>query len=111
MYARLTCAFVLALTLVTPALPGGTAKDDAKKLRGTWTLVSGERLKLGPVRPVPERTDLAPGELAVSKHSVLAGTGSHAVELGEVRAVGKKPMAAADWARGVRPEPGTRLGV
>ncbi|WP_225849580.1 methionyl-tRNA formyltransferase [Streptomyces sp. HPF1205] len=78
---------------------------------GAWTLVGGERLKLGPVRPVPERTDLAPGELAVSKHSVLAGTGSHAVELGEVRAVGKKPMSAADWARGVRPAPGTRLGA
>jgi methionyl-tRNA formyltransferase len=31
------------------------------------------------------------------------------VVLGEVRAQGKKPMAAADWARGTRPEPGETL--
>ena len=30
--------------------------------------------------------------------------------LGEVKAQGKKPMAAADWARGVQFEPGERLG-
>jgi len=28
-----------------------------------------------------------------------------------VRAQGKKPMAAADWARGTRPRPGTKLGT
>jgi methionyl-tRNA formyltransferase len=33
------------------------------------------------------------------------------VVLGEVRAQGKKAMAAADWARGVRPEPGELLGA
>jgi methionyl-tRNA formyltransferase len=32
---------------------------------------------------------------------VGAGDG-HAVRLGQVRAAGRKPMAAPDWARGVR---------
>lgn len=76
---------------------------------GAWTLLDGERLKLGPVTVAPDRTDLAPGELAVGKNSVHVGTGSHAVALGEVQAVGKKRMAAADWARGVRLASGARL--
>ena len=78
---------------------------------GAWTLVGGERLKLGAVTLVPDRTDLAPGELSVAKNAVYAGTGSHAVELGEVQPQGKKRMRAADWARGVRLDPATRLGV
>ncbi|MFF7676940.1 methionyl-tRNA formyltransferase [Actinacidiphila glaucinigra] len=78
---------------------------------GAWTLFGGERLKVGPVTLLPERTDLAPGELEVTKRAVYAGTGSHAVELGEVRPQGKKPMPAADWARGVRVPSGERLGA
>ena len=77
---------------------------------GAWTLTGGERLKLGPVTPAPDRTDLAPGELAVAKNTVQVGTGSHAVTLGEVQPQGKKRMPAADWARGVRLTSGTRLG-
>lgn len=74
---------------------------------GAWTtLPDGARLGLGPVRPVPEVTDLAPGEVRVGRGEVLVGTGTHAVRLGEVRPAGKKAMAAADWARGARlPEP------
>ena len=41
---------------------------------------------------------------------MLAGTATDAVELGEVRAAGKKAMSATDWARGVRPGPEDRLG-
>ncbi|WP_037914573.1 methionyl-tRNA formyltransferase [Actinacidiphila yeochonensis] len=77
---------------------------------GAWTLAAGERLKLGPVSPAPEVTGLAPGELAVGKNAVHVGTGSHAVALGEVQAVGKRRMAAADWARGTRVASGSRLG-
>jgi methionyl-tRNA formyltransferase len=77
---------------------------------GAWTLIDGERLKLGPVRPAPERDDLAPGELDVAKNAVLVGTGSHAVRLGDVQAQGKKRMPAADWARGLRLASGARLG-
>ncbi|MFF3514054.1 methionyl-tRNA formyltransferase [Streptomyces sp. NPDC002573] len=69
---------------------------------GAWTTFRGERLKLIQVTPVPERTDLAPGQLAAGKNKVHVGTGSYAVELVWVQAQGKKPMQAADWARGVR---------
>ncbi|MGW2212925.1 methionyl-tRNA formyltransferase [Streptomyces sp. NPDC001781] len=77
---------------------------------GAWTVFRGERLKLVQVTPAPERTDLAPGALAVGKNSVHAGTGSHAVELVWVQAQGKKPMRAADWARGARIAEGESLG-
>ncbi|WP_055618798.1 methionyl-tRNA formyltransferase, partial [Streptomyces phaeochromogenes] len=69
---------------------------------GAWTVFRGERLKLIQVALAPERTDLAPGALGVGKNNVYVGTGSCAVELLWVQAQGKKPMRAADWARGVR---------
>jgi methionyl-tRNA formyltransferase len=78
---------------------------------GAWTTFRGERLKLsGVVRLLPGEQALAPGELAVAKNSVRVGTGSHELELGEVQPQGKKPMRAADWARGVRIESGELLG-
>jgi methionyl-tRNA formyltransferase len=75
---------------------------------GAWTLYRGERLKLGPVRIVED--EAKPGQLCVTKDSVLVGTATSAVALGEVRASGKRPMPAADWARGARPAPDDRLG-
>ena len=36
----------------------------------------------------------------------LVGTATTAVRLGEVRPEGKAAMAATDWLRGLRPEPG-----
>ncbi len=81
---------------------------------GAWSTLGGERIGLGPVRPVDpdgDRPVLAPGELRVEKRRVLVGTGGGAVELGEVRAPGKRPMPAPDWARGARLEPGARLGA
>ncbi|GHG15042.1 methionyl-tRNA formyltransferase [Streptomyces zaomyceticus] len=78
---------------------------------GAWTVFRGERLKLIQVTPLPDRTDLAPGELAAGKNNVYAGTGSYAVELLWVQPQGKKPMKAADWARGVRIAPGELLGA
>ncbi|MGW4621069.1 methionyl-tRNA formyltransferase [Streptomyces sp. NPDC004592] len=77
---------------------------------GAWTVFRGERLKLIQVTPVPERTDLAPGRLSVGKNDVFVGTGSYAVELLWVQAQGKKPMRAADWARGARIGDGEGLG-
>ncbi|MET9528441.1 methionyl-tRNA formyltransferase [Streptomyces coeruleorubidus] len=77
---------------------------------GAWTTFRGERLKLIQVAPVPDRTDLAPGQISAGKNNVYVGTGSYAVELVWVQAQGKKPMRAADWARGVRIAEGERLG-
>ncbi|MFE6853139.1 methionyl-tRNA formyltransferase [Streptomyces sp. NPDC057674] len=78
---------------------------------GAWTVFRGERLKLIQVTPLPDRTDLAPGQLAAGKNNVYVGTGSYAVELLWVQPQGKKPMKAADWARGVRIAPGETLGA
>ncbi|MFE7325853.1 methionyl-tRNA formyltransferase [Streptomyces sp. NPDC057565] len=78
---------------------------------GAWTLFRGERLKLVQAVPVLDRADLAPGELSASKNHVYVGTGSHAVELLWVQPQGKKPMRAADWARGVRIVPGELVGI
>ncbi|WP_433651656.1 methionyl-tRNA formyltransferase [Micromonospora zamorensis] len=69
---------------------------------GGWTTFRGERVKLGPVVPVPDGPELKPGELLVEKSRVLSGTATVPVRLGEVRAAGKRAMSATDWARGVR---------
>jgi len=76
---------------------------------GAWATFRGERVKLGPMRPraVPGR---APGEIEVTRTGVLVGTATTEVELGTVQPSGKRPMPAADWARGARPEPGERFG-
>jgi len=66
---------------------------------GAWTSFAGERFKINSARPAGNT--LAPGELEITKKSVQVGTATRALELGEVQAQGKKPMAAADWARGV----------
>jgi methionyl-tRNA formyltransferase len=67
---------------------------------GAWTTFAGERLKLGPVSMADG--SLPPGELMAGKTAVVVGTGTRALRLGEVQAVGKRPMPAADWARGLR---------
>ena len=78
---------------------------------GAWTtLPGGARLGLGPVTPAPDVTGLAPGELRVGRRDVHVGTATHAVRLGDVQPVGKKPMPAADWARGARGPGGEPLG-
>ena len=70
---------------------------------GAWTTgPDGARLRLGPVLPRPEVSDLAPGAVRVGRDEVLVGTATHAVALGEVAPAGKRSMAAADWARGAR---------
>ncbi|MGD6746738.1 methionyl-tRNA formyltransferase [Streptomyces sp. BH106] len=77
---------------------------------GAWTEFRGERLKVRTAVLAPDRTDLAPGEISAGKKNLYVGTGSHAVELLWVQAQGKKPMAAADWARGTRIAEGETLG-
>ncbi|MET8160857.1 methionyl-tRNA formyltransferase [Sphaerisporangium sp. NPDC005289] len=83
---------------------------------GAWTEFRGARLKLGPVAPVPGPSApvpaegaLAPGQIAVAKDTVLVGTATHPVRLGEVQPQGKRLMTAGEWARGVRPGADDRL--
>ena len=87
---------------------------------GAWTTFRGERVGVGPVTLAggdavggPDGPDgdggpdgLAPGEISATKRAVHVGTAAGVVTLGEVRPPGKKPMAAADWARGVRIDAG-----
>jgi methionyl-tRNA formyltransferase len=77
---------------------------------GAWTTFRGERIGVGPVTLAADEAlesrdgsaVPAPGEITATKRAVHVGTASGVVTLGEVRPQGKKPMAAADWARGVR---------
>ncbi|UYM05239.1 methionyl-tRNA formyltransferase [Solicola gregarius] len=75
---------------------------------GAWTTLDGGRIKLGPVQPTDGDT-LEPGEISADKHTVRIGTATVDVELGSIQPRGKRPMPAADWARGVRPEAGARF--
>ena len=77
---------------------------------GAWSTWEGERFKVGPVTIATGRERLEPGVLEVTKRAVFVGTASDPVELGEVKAFGKKQMNAADWARGASLAAGARLG-
>ena len=76
---------------------------------GSWTTFRGERVKIGPVTAlVDEGADL-PGTVVAGKREVHVATGSGHVRLGVVQRRGRKPMPAADWARGIRIEQGERF--
>jgi methionyl-tRNA formyltransferase len=75
---------------------------------GAWTTFRDARVKLGPLLTTGEG-GLDPGTIRVERTRVLVGTAGAAVALGEVQPGGKRPMAAVDWARGVRPEAGERF--
>jgi methionyl-tRNA formyltransferase len=74
---------------------------------GAWTMVGDLRVKLGPVR-VSEAEPLPPGVIQVDRQDVRIGTASLPVVLGDVQPPGKRPMKAADWARGARLDQNTR---
>ncbi|MET0928070.1 MAG: methionyl-tRNA formyltransferase [Aeromicrobium sp.] len=71
---------------------------------GAWTTLAlpgkgPERVKIGRAAIADDRT-LEPGRIGVGKREVRVGTTTTDLVLGDVQAVGKKRMAAADWARG-----------
>jgi methionyl-tRNA formyltransferase len=75
---------------------------------GAWTMIGDLRVKVGPVTVDPDGDPLAPGLIEVDRTGVRVGTGSQPVLLGLIQPPGKKPMAAADWARGARLDAGVR---
>lgn len=78
---------------------------------GAWTTFRGQRVALGPVSLFThDAPSLPPGRLLADKKSVVVGTATGPVLLSTVRPQGKKEMAAADWARGVRIDVGEDLG-
>jgi methionyl-tRNA formyltransferase len=76
---------------------------------GAWTTFRGERFKINSAHI--SDTVLPPGVLEITKRSVRVGSGTLALQLGNVQAQGKKPMTAADWARGVTFDTEPRLGA
>ncbi|WP_114422596.1 methionyl-tRNA formyltransferase [Nocardioides houyundeii] len=77
---------------------------------GAWSTHEGERIKIGPVALTSDREHLEPGQVEVTRKAVFVGTGTDPVQLGQVKAFGKKEMTAADWARGARLDSGIRFG-
>jgi methionyl-tRNA formyltransferase len=75
---------------------------------GAWTTFHGQRFKIDSAGIAGDV--LPPGALEIGKHSVRVGTGTRALELGQVQAQGKRPMPAADWARGVSLDGPAALG-
>ena len=66
---------------------------------GAWSTIGEQRIKLGPVTHTTD-PHMQPGDIHVAKNRILVGTGTTPVSLGRVQPSGKKPMLAADWARG-----------
>lgn len=92
------------ITWRSPALHVDRQVRACTPVPGAWTTFRDGRIKVMPLVQSSQNGDLAAGVLAVSKDEVLVGTGSHAVRLGQVQPQGRRPMAATDWARGVRVE-------
>ena len=81
-----------------------------------WTTFRGKRLRVLRAEPVPADDGVpdsaaaegaSPG--ALHGEEVTAGEGTR-LRLITVQPEGRQPMPAGDWRRGVRPEPGERLG-
>ncbi len=68
---------------------------------GAWTTYGGDRFKILRSR-IADPADLAPGRLRVGRLGVWAGTGAGTLELVTVQPIGKRPMDAAAWGRGLR---------
>ena len=87
----------------TPALRVDRVVRACTPTPGAWTTFRGRRVKIGPVTCTEQ--ELPAGEL----RDGLVGTATQSVRLGEVRPEGKAVMAAGDWLRGLRPQPGERF--
>ncbi len=105
----------------TPALAIDRHIRGCTPAPGAWTSFRGARLKIQPVTVDPHDPDdpdsltengmlIAPGVIVATKRAVHVGTAAGIVRLGTVQPHGKKPMAAADWSRGVRVGSGEVLG-
>lgn len=75
---------------------------------GAWTMMGDLRVKIGPVCVAADVVALPPGGIHADRRGVWIGTGSDPVRLSQVQPPGKKPMNAADWARGARLDPTVR---
>jgi len=80
---------------------------------GSWFEHQGKRVKvLQMLRGAPEQTTSCaePGTILQIADGLRVATAQSSLQLREVQPEGKKPMPAADWARGARLRVGDRLG-
>jgi len=85
------------------------------RLETAWTTFRGRRLRIRRATFVaPETAPDAGADASAGPPGTLVGTtvttGHGALRLEEVQPESRGPMPAADWARGVRPTVGERLG-
>ena len=84
------------------------------RLDRAWTTFRGERLRVLDARrrPHTDPTEPAgpPGTVGGPGGEEVVACGSGSLALVEVQPAGKRAMAAADWRRGVRLQPGEVLG-
>jgi methionyl-tRNA formyltransferase len=82
------------------------------RLGRAWTMFRGHRLGILAAAAVPEDSRHEEGSLPGHLRGVdVTAGGSSELRLVTVQPEGRRPMAAADWIRGVRPESDERLGA
>jgi methionyl-tRNA formyltransferase len=67
---------------------------------GAWTTLRGQVLKIS--QPAVSEMRLNIGEIVVVDKKVFIGTGSTALQIGQITPAGKTPIAAFNWANGAR---------
>ncbi|GAA1484997.1 methionyl-tRNA formyltransferase [Brachybacterium fresconis] len=67
---------------------------------GAWTLLEGARTKILGLEAAAEHAPLPPGRIEATKRQMLVGTGTDVLAVAKLAPAGKRPMRAADWARG-----------
>lgn len=77
------------------------------RLDRAWTTFRGGRLRILEARPHQGGSSGPPGVM----DGTSVSTGRGVLELVTVQPEGRRPMPADAWRRGVRPEPGERLGA
>ena len=88
--------------------PGAAGRPAGPRLHAGARRLDDASAEAGQARPgAPTESGCRPA----SSRGDLVGTATTAVRLARVRPEGKGEMPAADWLRGLRPEPGERLGV
>lgn len=91
--------------------PSGVVDAQVRGLNpvpGAWSLLGDLRLKIWKTVPAPGRR-LAAAEIEAGD-GLWVGSGTDALELVDAQLQGKQRMSGAELARGLRLEPGTRLG-
>lgn len=76
---------------------------------GAFTYLDGEVLKIADTRIAPDSGE--PGQiLSIDKHGVGVACGEGSVQIRKLQLPGKKMLPAADFVRGAKLQPGSKLG-